>query len=127
MDIEEVIKLTVDTTIDKLMSEGLFDPSKSTTYYKTEELLRNYKRLKASDHGPTTRKVIKKLNDALAMIEQDPMSKIIRLYYIEGVTRDGVAKIMNIQPTTVSRNKRRLVNELKVMLFSDEFVRSLYS
>jgi DNA-directed RNA polymerase specialized sigma subunit len=125
--INEIIETTVNRTVAKLVVEGLLNDDKMTTFEKTEELLRNYNKLRQSEHGSMTRKVIKKINDALESIKNDPYAEAIRLFYIEGKTREYVALELNTTPTTISRNKTRLVNEIKVMLFSDDFIKEIYS
>lgn len=126
MEVKEIVEEAVNGVVDKLISEELLECDKSDSYRKTEALLRSYRKLQMAEQTESVRKTISKVNDALRYIENDPYVKIIWLYYIDGCSRDGVAYTLNISPSVVSRHKARLVNEIKVILFADEFVNEIY-
>lgn len=124
-DIEQIINDTVNATVLKLKMAGLMKDNRKTAYQKTEELLRNYNTFKESDQ-PYTQKLVAKIDDALQSIEDDIYYDVIPLIYFEDETRENVADRFRTTVTTISRNKVRLVNKLKVILFSDDVIYELF-
>lgn len=125
-EIEEIIKNTVNTTIEGLKGSGLLKVQKKKKFEKTEELLRNYNALSMSV-DPAAHSLTNNIETALSYIRPDPYYEIIPLYYIGGWTREQLAIKYNTSTTTISRNKARLVNQLKVILFSEDYIRELMS
>lgn len=74
-----------------------------------------------------TRKFISIIDSALQKISNDFYFDIIRLKYFEGKTGEHVAEHFDVDISTVSRNKNRLINQLKITLFSDEVIYELFS
>lgn len=125
VDINEIINATVNATVLKLKMAGLMKSDRKTAYQKTEELLYNYNSFKKSDQ-PFTLKLVSKIDDALKEIEDDIYYDIIPLTYFKNETRENIAEIFNTTERTISRNKGRLVNQLKVKLFSDDVIYELF-
>lgn len=125
LDIKQVISDTVNTTVLKLKMAGLMKDDRKSAFQKTEELLKNYRAFIQSDQ-PYTQKLVEKINAALKTIEDDPYYEVIPMIYFEELTREAVAEYFDTTVTTVSRNKTRLVNKLKAMLFSDDVIYELY-
>lgn len=125
MDVDKIIDRTVNKTILKLKMAGLMRDTDKTAAQKTEELLKNYKSLKLSDQ-PYAKKLVSKINEALETIRDDPYYSIIPLYYFSEYSREYVAYELNTTPTTISRNKARLIDKLKVILYSEEYISELF-
>ena len=124
-DIKQIINDTVNNTVLKLKMAGLMKNDRKTAYEKTEELLRNYNAFKTSDQ-PYTIKLVKKINGALNMIVNDAYYDVIIMYYFEKKTREEIAEQYDTTVTTISRNKTRLINKLKPILFSDDVIYELF-
>lgn len=124
-EIAQIINETVNSTIQILKAEGFLGKNKKTAFQKTEELLKNYNILKRS-REPTTKKMITKLNEALKEIKDDQYYEIITMTYFENQTREYIAEYFDTTTTTVTRNKNRLINKLKIMIFSDEAIREMF-
>lgn len=125
-EIEKIIAETVNTTVLKLKLAGLMKDNRKSAFQKTEEILRNYNGFTLSDQ-PQTKKLLHRLNDALSTIIDDPYYDLIKLIYFDGESREYAAEYFNTSVTTISRNKTRLINKLKSILFSDDFILELYS
>lgn len=125
MDVKQIIDETVKATVLKLKMAGLMRDDRKTAYQKTEELLRNYNAFVESDQ-PYTQKLVKKIDAALDSIKDDIYYDIIPMVYFEGETREAVAEYFDTTVTTISRNKNRLVNKLKVRLCSDDVIYELF-
>lgn len=124
-NIEQIINDTVNATVLKLKMAGLMKDNRKTAYQKTEELLRNYNTFKESDQ-PYTQKLVTKIDNALESIKDDIYYDVIPLIYFKDETRENVADHFRTTVTTISRNKVRLVNKLKVVLFSDDVIYELF-
>ena len=124
-NVEKIIEDTVNRTVLKLKMSGLMKDDRKTAAQKTEELLKNYPRFKLSDQ-PYTKTLCQKIELAMNTIKSDYYFEIISLYYFENMTREEVAEHFNTSETTISRNKKRLVDNLSAVLFSDDLIYDLF-
>ena len=124
-NIEKIIEDTVNRTVLKLKMSGLMKDDRKTAAQKTEEILKNYPRFKLSDQ-PYTKKLCDKIETAMNTIKDDYYYDVISLYYFDGMTREEVAERFNTSETTISRNKKRLVDALSAILFSDDLIFQLF-
>lgn len=105
---------------------------KKTTFQKTEELLKNYNyyniAIKTNKKKTIkTQKLISIINNALKSIEKDYYYSVIIMSYFENKTREDIAEIYNVDVKTIARNKNRLINKLKIIIFSDESINELFN
>ena len=124
--IREVIDETVNATVLKMKMVGLVKDNTKTAFQKTEEILRNYPTFKKIKDQPHTVKLVKQIEEALVEIRDDPYYDIIPMYYFEGETRENIALTLETTVRTVARNKRRLIDYLKVKLFSDSCIYEIF-
>ena len=124
-NIDKIIEDTVNRTVLKLKVAGLMKDDRKTAAQKTEELLKNYPRFKLSDQ-PYTKKLCQKIETAMKTIQNDYYFEVIALYYFENMTREEVAERFNTSETTISRNKKRLIDNLSAVLFSDDLIYDLF-
>lgn len=123
--IQKIIDNTVNTTVLKLKAAGLMKDNRKTAFQKTEELLQNYNAFQKSEQ-PYAKTIVNKIDEALRSIEDDQYYELISLAYFDKKSREDIAEYFDTTVTTVSRNKTRLVNKLKVMLFSDDVIYELF-
>lgn len=74
-----------------------------------------------------TRKFIEIIDAALDKIKDDPYFEIIDLKYFKGCSREDIADYFEVDVSTITRNKNRLIDTLKIILFSDEVILELFS
>lgn len=84
-------------------------------YRATEKALRDYKYIKVN---PDLSDTASRIKTALDSIKDDYYYQVIVDYYLEGKTREEIAWNYNTSVTTISRNKNRLVNCIRICLFS---------
>ena len=125
-DVKQIIQDTVNETVLKMKMTGLVKDNRKTATEKLEELLRSYPAFKQIDDKEYTVKLVRKVDEALKTIEGDPYYDVIRMYYFEDNTRESIALDFGCTETTISRNKTRLLNKLKTILFSDEVIFELF-
>lgn len=123
-EIEKIIEDTVNKTILKLRDADLLKDYKPV-YQKTEDILKHYPSFKLSDQ-PYAQKLCSKIEVALKAIKNDYYYEIITLYYFEGMTREEIAGYYNTAETTISRNKKRLIDKLSAILFSDDMIYEIF-
>lgn len=123
---DERIEYIVNRTVLKLKVAGLMKDDRKSASQKTEELLKNYTRFKLSDQ-PYTKKLCENIETAMKTIQDDYYYEIIALYYFENKTREEVAEHFDTSETTISRNKKRLVDNLSAVLFSDDLIYDLFT
>jgi hypothetical protein len=70
----------------------------------------------------STVQVISMVDTALETIKNDPYYEIIPMRYFDGCTMEDIGVYFNCNHSTISRNNRRLINELALRLFTDEVV-----
>lgn len=124
--INEAVNEAVNKTVLKLKMSGLMRDNRKTAYQKTEELLRSYNDFCKAEDQPYAQKIVNKINDALSELEGDQYEGLIDMIYFDGESRESAAEYYETTITTISRNKTRLVNKLKAMLFSDDVIYELF-
>lgn len=65
---------------------------------------------------------IEMLEKALEKIKKDNYYEIIELYYFENKSRMEISEELCVDPATVSRNRKRLIDILKSDIFPDDFL-----
>ena len=65
---------------------------------------------------------LKHIDRILKEFREDPYYEIIELKYFKNKTIDEIAEIMKKDTSTISRNKNRLINEIKVKLLPNEII-----
>ena len=125
---KEIIQETVDQTVIKLKRANLIKDDEKSAFKKTENLLKKYKQLKMSNaqKGRITDITLKKVDFALETLEGDDYEGLIEMIYFEEKTREECAEFFGVEPLTITRNKKRLVNSLKNILFADDVIKELF-
>ena len=126
IDVRQIISDTVNETVMKMKMAGLMKDSRKSATEKLEELLRNYPTFKKIQDKEYTVKLVQNIDAAMKTIEDDPYYDVIRLFYFEGCTRESISLDYGCTETTISRNKTRLLNKLKTILFSDEVIFEIF-
>ena len=114
MKIEEIIKKTVNETVKKLKSESLLQDA----YKRTEKHLKNYPDWKKDKMHEDE---CLKIENALKTIEKDCYYSIIEYKYFDNMTLEEIAEIFDVDVSTVSRQRHRLITRLKWLLFPEDF------
>lgn len=123
-EIRKIIDDAVSATILGLQTSGILRDKTTTAAEKTEELLRQYNALQATDQ-PYARTIVDKIDTCFAALRTDPYIAVIRLYYIDGMTNTAVAREMYCSERTVRRNRKKLVREFAARLMADDFTREI--
>ena len=63
--------------------------------------------------------------NALKNIQDDKYYKIIELKYFEEMTLEYVAEKFGVDERTIRRQKNRLINRLRALIFSDNVIQDI--
>ncbi len=96
---EKEVREVVIATIAELKRSGLLRSVDENAYSETAELLKVY-----YDGGERDTAV----KQAINALDGDKYAKIIPLYYGYGYTIEQLAEVLEIEASTVTRNKKRL-------------------
>jgi len=122
--------------IKEVKSYGTKEKSKSITFYSTansfsdtkdEEERIEEKIAQLEKSILITKNLISVIDSSLEKLQDDQYYEIIKLKYFENKKYEEIAEYFKIDISTVSRNKNRLINVLKIYLFSDEAITELYA
>lgn len=118
-----------DKDIELIKENGLPQTSKSVVLYspgvggisgeeKYIEIIEAYKASKER-----TERLIAKIERALDNIKNDEYYEIIKLKYFEKLESDiEIAEKINVSDRTVRRHKKRLINEIQILLFGADAI-----
>ena len=106
------------------------------SYQKTEALLFDYSKYKLgvsikrkfSRHievNTLTEDCISSIDEALKSLQDEKYIKIIEMYYFDRRTLEYIAEELDVSVKTVSVQRKMLINKLKAILFSDEYIMEL--
>lgn len=119
---KEVITETVDKTVSKLRRAGMLKCSDFSSFKKTETLLRRYVELKENANESESKELFRKLEAILETLQDDFYFDIIPLIFFKKQSRETVAEHFDVNCRTITRNKNRLVNQIRIALFTDDYI-----
>ena len=73
-----------------------------------------------------TRRLIKTVESALAEISDDQYFIVIEKFYFDGCSWEDVTDFCQCDKATMYRNKKRLVDRLKIILFSGDVITEIF-
>jgi RNA polymerase sigma factor (sigma-70 family) len=121
--------------IDQIKEYGLPGKSKSITsfsgsssYEVKTEMTKIEEKIEAIEQSiQVTKNFIKVIDAAIDVLKDDPYFEIIPMKYFEGKSREDIAEHFDVDASTISRHKNRLINLMQIRLFSDEVIYQIFS
>lgn len=121
--------------IKNIKKMGVNKKSKSVTMYSSGSYFDNKSEDEKSEDKiqdlensiKITKNLILVIDKSLEKLHEDEYFKIINLKYFENKKYEEIAELLEVDVSTVSRNKNRLINMLKIYLFSDDVINELFS
>lgn len=121
--------------IKEVKSHGLKQKSKSITSFSSGNnfINKDYDEMEEDkikdleNSMKLTKNLISTIDKSLEKLHDDEYYEIIKLKYFENKKYEEIAELLEVDISTVSRNKNRLINVLKVYLFSDDVVTEILS
>ena len=133
MTAKQLIEMTVKHTVTELKRNGLIRENRLDSFRKTEKALDIYHKLKhisetyKFDDMQVTVDFIRMIDDALESISDDPYFEIIPMKYFDGKTHEQIAEYFDVQPAAISKQRKRLINKLRPLIFPNEYISELKS
>lgn len=133
VDFKDVIKQK-KTMIDDLLKYGLPKKSKSITSFSGDEGMREVKTeqeqideyvASIENSMRLTIRCVSVIDDALKSVSNDPYYNVIEERYFNKKNLEDIAEDIEKDVSTVSRNKNRLVNMIKIKIFPDESINEI--
>lgn len=91
-----------------------------TPYEKVVYLLKTYKDLNSGKKiNDEYRNVIDFIDKAINLIADDEYIDIIKCLYVDGLTYDETAELIQMDKRTLYRQRRRLIKRLAIIIYGD--------
>lgn len=101
---KEIIEAAVRACFEEMIMSGALKNNKDIAYKKTSKMLHSY-----FSEGPDPELPEDKLlESALINVRNDPYFGIIENYYRDGKTIEEISELRGVDPSTITRNKKRL-------------------
>ena len=133
MTANELVEKTVKRTVSELKRAGMIRENRLNSFQKTEKILFLYPQMKRNvskydfDGLKITNDFVKLIDEALAEISHDPYYEIIPMKYFDSKTHEQIAEHFDVQPAAISKQRKRLINQLRGVIFSDDFITELFN
>lgn len=126
--IEELIEKTAQQTaravVSDLTKKGLIKDNRLGSFKKTERILYEYPRWQK--YNVETENFCNLVEKALESVSDDPYYKIIELKYFQKWTHERIAEYFGVDVSIISKRRTKLINQLRPIIFSTEFIQELY-
>ena len=127
MKISEMIEKTAREVVAELKRQGLLT-DRQGTFQKTEKALYTYyQQVGSKEMTEETKKFCTLIERAIATLYDEQYFDILPLKYGEGLTLEKIAEFFQVDVSTITRTRKKLINKLRPIIFSDDFIRELYN
>ena len=96
---DEEVRRVVRETVQEIKKQGLLNNCEDAIYRDVSEILRNHYQTEPIDQV---------VEYAIQSLRFDPYFRIIPMYYEQKETIENIAELLNVDVSTVIRNKKRL-------------------
>ena len=128
MTVEELIRRTAKETASEIIEQCKEKRQKDSqlgSFKKTERILYEYPNWREIDAANTV-KFCLLVENALNRVSSDPYFQIIELKYFQKWTHERIAEHFGVDVSFISKRRTKLINSLRSIIFSDEFIKELY-
>ena len=98
------------------------------SFKKCEALLKNYNNFKIGlelGNDEETKRLFSNLEKAIDFLEDEEFIGVITMHYFDKLTMECIAEIYDVSVVTVYAQKKKLVNKLASIIFSDDVIREI--
>ena len=120
---EMAAQKTAREVIAELQRTGQLRPELLGTFKKTERVLYMFPTMQDGD-GETGR-LYRQIRAALGVIADDPYFDLIKLKYFSGWTHERIAEYFDVDEKTIRYQRKKLIERLRPLIFSDEYLREI--
>lgn len=123
---KEYIDYTIEQMIIRLRMEQIINSEQKTTTERMEELLKSWSELSKSD-DPKAKLTVRHLEEAIGQIRDDPYHGIVEMYYLDHMTWEEIATEYGVDRSTVQRKKQSLVDKIRMIVMTEDYLKELFS
>lgn len=129
---EKIIDATAERAADKaaravvaeLQRTGQIKAERLGTFKKTERVLYMFPTMQKGADGETG-KLYEQIRRALNVIADDPYFELIPQKYFYKWTHERSAEYFNVDEKTIRYQRKKLIDRLRPLIFSDEYLREM--
>lgn len=122
--IEETAQKTARAVVAELQRAGKIKPERLGTFKKTERVLYMFPTMQKDADGETG-KLYEQIRRALNEIADEPYFELIQQKYFYKWTHERSAEYFDVDEKTIRYQRKKLVDRLRPLIFSDEYIREL--
>ena len=128
MTVAELIEKTARTVVAEMRRAGLVKENRLGSFKKTEFALYQFYDWINNDTplSQETKRFCELVNKAFDKIRKDPYFDIVPLKYGQRMTHEKIAEHFGVDVSVISKRRTKLINQLRPVIFSDDFIRELY-
>lgn len=71
------------------------------------------------------RRAARRIDRAVATLSDDPYYRLLTLKYHDGLSEEAIAEVLSCDPSTIRRNKNRLLERLSIIFFGVDALESI--
>mgnify|MGYP003290905991 CR=1 FL=1 len=116
MNTKEIVQMT----IAELKRNNMIRLSQMSSFQKTEKILYMF-----PDIEEVNEPFLNRLRECLERLKDDDDFDIIDMKYFQQMTHEEIAEFIDVDPSTVTRRKNRIVKRLSFMLFPSDAINEL--
>lgn len=125
-----------DLEIDNLRKHGVPQESRSIVQYQGNRTVQTHGIRSVQetvdtairtvqDSVQTTVQMVAHIESSMALLKYDPYYKILEMQYFEGRTQEDIASYFKCSQVNISKNKKRLIEELSLIMFPDQAIKEM--
>lgn len=122
--IEETAQKTARAVVAELQRVGQIKPERLGTFKKTERVLYMFPTMQKDADGETG-KLYEQIRRSLNEIADDPYFELIQQKYFYKWTHERSAEFFGVDEKTIRYQRKKLIDRLRPLIFSDEYIREL--
>ena len=127
MKVSELIERTARAVVAEMKRADLVKDNRLGSFKKTERALYEFYEWVGRDNvTPETEKFCTLIFGALDRVKDDPYFEIIEMKYKDHWTHEKIAEYFDVDVSVISKRRTKLINQLRPVIFSDDFIRELY-
>lgn len=131
MTVNELVDMTAQKTARAVVSEmrraDMVKTNRLGSFKKVERVLYEFSEWRDDEEASEqTRRFCNLIQRALNRVRNDPYYEIIELKYFEHWTHEQIAEHFDVDASRISRQRTKLINQLRPIIFSDDFIRELF-
>ena len=110
----------VQMTVAELRRNNMLKTNRTSSFQKTEKILYVY-----PDIADVDEPFLCLLNKSLEKLKSDPDFEILEMKYFQKMTHEEIAELIDVDTSTVTRRKNKIVKRLSFMLFPSDAINEL--